>query len=778
MPFKSEKQRRYLWANEPEIARDWTDTYGSRIKKDDGGIMDTKTIKGQPHMLAYITPGEAKDLQKLGGKKTLTKDGIPAYPPGMGDPAYSKSEQGGPPGGGSGGPGGTMYYDAGPKDYQPTKGDYKDRELRKTVRLDEKRRKEEKKDYKKLSFRQQLKQSQINRNKVLAMRKLGLMSGPKPGIWAGLAQGLGKVPAWAEDMTEEELNAIARTGPYLGADDAVTAKSLESGSELLGRVFKGGPFKTNLNTGGGDGQGGGYMGYPSYAAWLAAQGGGGGTKVAEVVEDTPSAFQASLTGTADSPDYYVGDNPLASNIAWGKQMGVDPRTMGLTSFAAHGGRIPAAFGGIMDTETGRRAYGLGSIFKKIGRAAKKVFKSPIGKAALIGLGGYWLGGGQALGGAKMFGTKFGKDFALKNLMQRKGIQGLLTKGGEGKAWDPWKLGIAGASLLPFFMGGKDEDEDDKFDYMGAKNAYADEIMRIKAGALAGTLDPNKFVYQGIKDGGRIGLEGGGDPLLREEYDKYVFEMEELGITPMSFEQFKAEARAGMYAGGQSTPSDYTMEDALMTTTQDKLGGITDVMKQADLNRQGSVGQFYAADGGRIGYAGGSGRPPITMGQIQAPPQMPGPQASQRPNPMPAPQPNRMAGMPGGMHPMMNPMMNRPMMDPRMRGNPMMGGRRMAQEGGLMDLGGMEKDYRQEGGFVPLGGEEKADDVPARLSKNEFVFTADAVRGAGDGDIDKGAEVMENIMKNLEQGGQISEETQGLAGAQEMFGVSERLSEVV
>ncbi len=60
----------------------------------------------------------------------------------------------------------------------------------------------------------------------------------------------------------------------------------------------------------------------------------------------------------------------------------------------------------------------------------------------------------------------------------------------------------------------------------------------------------------------------------------------------------------------------------------------------------------------------------------------------------------------------------------------------------MNLGGMEKDYRQEGGFVPLGGEEKADDVPARLSKNEFVFTADAVRAAGGGDIDAGAEVME------------------------------------
>jgi len=108
----------------------------------------------------------------------------------------------------------------------------------------------------------------------------------------------------------------------------------------------------------------------------------------------------------------------------------------------------------------------------------------------------------------------------------------------------------------------------------------------------------------------------------------------------------------------------------------------------------------------------------------------------------------------------------------------MASRRPMEEGGIMDLGGMEKDYRAEGGFVPIGKEEKADDVPARLSVNEFVMTADAVRGAGGGDIDKGAEIMENVMKNLEKGGRISEESQGLKGAQEMFEVSERLSEVV
>jgi len=112
-------------------------------------------------------------------------------------------------------------------------------------------------------------------------------------------------------------------------------------------------------------------------------------------------------------------------------------------------------------------------------------------------------------------------------------------------------------------------------------------------------------------------------------------------------------------------------------------------------------------------------------------------------------------------------------------NKAMGGRiGFAEGGGIMDLGGMEKDYRAEGGFVPIGREEKADDVPARLSVNEFVFTADAVRNAGGGDIDKGAEVMENMMKYLEQGGQVSEESQGMAGAQQMFETSERLSEVI
>ena len=107
-----------------------------------------------------------------------------------------------------------------------------------------------------------------------------------------------------------------------------------------------------------------------------------------------------------------------------------------------------------------------------------------------------------------------------------------------------------------------------------------------------------------------------------------------------------------------------------------------------------------------------------------------------------------------------------------------GGRIGYAEGGLLDLGGMEKDYRAEGGFVPIGEYEKKDDVPARLSVNEFVMTADAVRGAGQGDIDKGAEIMENMMKNLENGGTVSEESQGNKGAQNMFKTSERLGAII
>ena len=75
-------------------------------------------------------------------------------------------------------------------------------------------------------------------------------------------------------------------------------------------------------------------------------------------------------------------------------------------------------------------------------------------------------------------------------------------------------------------------------------------------------------------------------------------------------------------------------------------------------------------------------------------------------------------------------------------------RTTAAEGGLMNLGGKEMDMRG-GGFIPIGKKERADDVPARLSKNEFVMTADAVRAAGGGSVNKGAKRMYETMNKLE-----------------------------
>ena len=85
-----------------------------------------------------------------------------------------------------------------------------------------------------------------------------------------------------------------------------------------------------------------------------------------------------------------------------------------------------------------------------------------------------------------------------------------------------------------------------------------------------------------------------------------------------------------------------------------------------------------------------------------------------------------------------------------------------QAAGIMNLplnqnpaGVTELDLRETGGFIPpVGVKEKADDIPAMLSNNEFVMTADAVREFGDGDVNKGAERMYAMMKKLENGGRV------------------------
>ena len=187
-----------------------------------------------------------------------------------------------------------------------------------------------------------------------------------------------------------------------------------------------------------------------------------------------------------------------------------------------------------------------------------------------------------------------------------------------------------------------------------------------------------------------------DPILMEEYNKYVFEMEEQGIQPMSFEQFKAQARAGQAQGGRIGFDKGTMNPALMRRMMElMMQGVPrhklkeeaekQLRQEPYINERMGMGPgpiLEAAQGGRIGYAFGA-----------------------------------QAGLPG---------------IPRMAPD------------------GMEYDMSQNGGFQPLGAKEGKDDVKANLAKNEFVFTADAVRGAGNGDIELGAQKMYDTMKNLER----------------------------
>ena len=111
------------------------------------------------------------------------------------------------------------------------------------------------------------------------------------------------------------------------------------------------------------------------------------------------------------------------------------------------------------------------------------------------------------------------------------------------------------------------------------------------------------------------------------------------------------------------------------------------------------------------------------------------------------------------------------------------GEEMQEERPQMNMGGNPRRYYQEGGMgapmLPTGdldmrpggepvgpGTGTSDDIPAMLSDGEFVMTAQAVEGAGGGDRGLGSERMMNMMRNFEQGGQPSAESQGLGSMEE------------
>ena len=446
-------------------------------------------------------------------------------------------------------------------------------------------------------------------------------------------------------------------------------------------------------------------------------------------------------------------------------------------------REPAAYGGIMDTESGRRMYGFGSIFKKITKpfkkvgkklvgGAKKVLKSPLGKAAALYFAPALIpGGASTMGGVlkNAMSSRLPMDWAGKLAREGKSNKGILSAakkfltGNKGIA----AAGIGALSSLPLLgigtqkqqqvvpdmgkLGSFDFDYDKMIrDVKGAKTTEDLAALNTKYGTDL-IEDINVYDYA---QGGRIGYAGGemvegmaegvekvgrGGSEIMEKIKEGIIEGgkgvagpfidEAIWIEkikdfirkkrgegrPMPRRPMPDMPRRGYALGAKA---DFAIEDVMTGGMEDEIGGITGIMRQADLQRKGNVGQFYAAEGGvagmrealkNKGYDWLDNADDTTVRQIF---------------------------------------------------NSEMGTwtasdvwRPGKKEGGIMDLGGMEKDYRNTGGFVDLGAKEKADDVPARLSVNEFVMTADAVRGAGDGDIDKGASIMENMMKELEQKGQ-------------------------
>ena len=162
----------------------------------------------------------------------------------------------------------------------------------------------------------------------------------------------------------------------------------------------------------------------------------------------------------------------------------EPFQLGL-AFRADGGRVGKAYGGSMGDD-GRRAYGLGSIFKKI----KKVFKSPLGKAALIGLGGYGLSGGLG-------GTSFMQG------LKSQGLKGLLGKAGSYALKNPGVV-IPAASAAAALFTDEDKDEDEYVDNTGFD---VDEVRR----------NPYKYLPRAMRaEGGPMGgeiMEGESEELL-------------------------------------------------------------------------------------------------------------------------------------------------------------------------------------------------------------------------------------------------------------------------
>ena len=404
---------------------------------------------------------------------------------------------------------------------------------------------------------------------------------------------------------------------------------------------------------------------------------------------------------------------------------------------AHIRRQLRASGGITNVVP-REGYILGDIVrgakkavKKIVNVGKQVIKSPIGKAALIGLGGAGLMGMGPLSGLGGLGAKIGGGLgALKTGLlgtaagsaagpfaylqgAQKFTPGLLgklglTKGGGSMGLTGLGKMLGAGGLIGYFVSkGASEEEAKELaqDVRRGKGIGFDQIRadinKYRSGELSQSqmfdknyrfLTPRNFV---AAEGGRAGFADG------TNYYKDVL---------------RKKGYKDSYFKGMNDKDIRKLYDSVMGTFSLRRAEGGEVGSSA-MNKENVKQKFVSDEAGAIPKKGG-GVLPSDMGKLRRS-DFNTDEDYQRY----LRQLNRKA---------MGGIMNMPM--GKMRRN---------------RAGVMERDYRDEGGFVPVGVKEKADDVPAMLSKNEFVMTADAVRGAGDGNIKKGAQRMYDLMKRNE-----------------------------
>ena len=368
----------------------------------------------------------------------------------------------------------------------------------------------------------------------------------------------------------------------------------------------------------------------------------------------------------------------------------------------------------------RQLYGLGSLVKSIGKTVKKVVKSPIGKAALIGAAAFGIPGTQFGGllGRASFGKPamsiFGKQGGIGALFANPSIAAMKTQGAEkgflggliGKVpGGGYTVGAIGSILAASGMS-PEEIEETKRDPEKVKIYLRDYYSKTNPDASSEEVE--EFVTTNTSEytvGGRVGLKGGSKKTALGDYEEEDLsylkdlspEVQKAFLKRLYIDSMTKQAEGGRIGleGGANEDFQKYLKGREEFNKKQNAEQLYKEFLENKRRQKVAEQKTMAANGGRIGYAMGSDELV-----------------------------NKASGI--------------------------MGLPQRTNKAGVKEL-----DLRESGGFIPpVGVKEKADDIPAMLSNNEFVFTADAVRGMGNGNVNKGAQRMYDIMKKLEKGGRV------------------------